>query len=68
MPHTSTYALTNATLPYVVALADHGVEGAIRRHPELAPGVNIVGSAVTNSAVADSLGAEHVELSTVLSA
>jgi alanine dehydrogenase len=61
VPHTSTYALTNATLPYTVALADLGVAGALTRHPELVPGVNIVGSAVTNQAVATSLGKDYLE-------
>ncbi len=61
VPHTSTYALTNATLPYVVALADHGVEGAIQRFPELEPGVNVVGDAITNPAVAGSLDLPFTE-------
>lgn len=56
VPHTSTYALTNATLPYVLTLADHGVSGGIRRHPELLLGVNVVGGSLTNQAVAESLG------------
>ena len=43
VPITSTYALTNATLPYVLALADHGVRGAIARDPGLRPGVNVAG-------------------------
>ena len=38
VPITSTYALTNATLPYVLSLADNGVEGAIARDPGLRPG------------------------------
>ena len=41
VPVTSTFALTNATLPYVLALADHGVEGAIEQVPGLKPGVNV---------------------------
>jgi len=64
VPHTSTYALTNATIPYVVALASEGVAGALGAHPELAPGVTIVGDAVTNEAVAGSLGRPHVPLAT----
>ena len=43
VPITSTYALTNATLPYVLALADHGVAEAIRRDPGLRSGVNVAG-------------------------
>jgi alanine dehydrogenase len=61
VPHTSTYALTNATLPYVLALADLGVSGAIAAHPELLPGVNVVGDAITHEAVADSIGAPYVD-------
>jgi alanine dehydrogenase len=56
VPITSTYALTNATLPYVLALADHGVRGAAARDPGLRLGVNIAGGRVTNAAVAESLG------------
>jgi alanine dehydrogenase len=56
VPHTSTYALTNATLPYVVALATRGVVDAARDEPELAPGVNTAGGFVTNAAVGTALG------------
>ena len=41
VPVTSTFALTNATLPYVLALADEGVAGAIAEDPGLSPGVNV---------------------------
>ena len=54
VPITSTYALTNATLPYVLALADHGL-GAVARDPGLRLGVNVAGGAVTHAAVAQSL-------------
>ena len=43
VPITSTHALTNATLPYAIALADHGVAGAIGRDPGLRLGVNVAG-------------------------
>lgn len=66
VPHTSTYALTNATLPYAVALADHGAIGAIKRHPELDGGVNVVGDSITNEAVAASLSKPYVEPRTAL--
>lgn len=56
VPHTSTYALTNATLPYITAVADHGVRGAATKDPALAEGVNAFGGAVVNSAVAEALG------------
>ncbi len=68
VPHTSTYALTNATLRYAVTLADEGVGEAVRAHPELKAGVNIVGESVCHPAVATSLGADHVDPLTVLGA
>ncbi|HEX9763241.1 MAG TPA: alanine dehydrogenase [Acidimicrobiia bacterium] len=60
VPHTSTYALTNATLRYAVALAQKGVKGACASHPELTSGINVVGDAVCHPAVAESLGKSHV--------
>jgi alanine dehydrogenase len=61
VPHTSTYALTNATLPYIVTIANDGVRGAMTAHPELVSGVTIVGGSVTQPAVADALGRPFVE-------
>jgi alanine dehydrogenase len=58
VPITSTYALTNATLPYALALADHGAPGAIERDPGLRLGVNVAGGAVTHPAVAESIGVD----------
>ncbi len=66
VPHTSTYALTNATLRYAVALADWGVRGAVERYPELQHGVNLVGESVCHPAVAESLDLGHVPLSEAL--
>jgi alanine dehydrogenase len=60
VPITSTNALTNATLPYAVALADHGVADAIRHDPGLRLGVNVAGGKVTHPAVAEGVGAEYV--------
>ncbi|HZD24280.1 MAG TPA: alanine dehydrogenase [Acidimicrobiia bacterium] len=60
VPHTSTYALTNATLRYAVVMANQGVKAAVKAHPELATGVNIVHDHVCHPAVAASLGIEHV--------
>lgn len=60
VPNTATYALTNATLPYVVALAD-GISEAVRRRPELLGGVNVAGGKVANQAVADFLGENCVD-------
>jgi alanine dehydrogenase len=56
VPITSTYALTNATLPYVLSLADHGVQGAITRDPGLRPGINVAAGKVTHPAVAEATG------------
>jgi alanine dehydrogenase len=56
VPHTSTYALTNATLPYAVAIATRGVAAAVRDDPELAAGVNTARGRVTNPVVAAALG------------
>jgi len=61
VPHTSTYALTNATLPYIQEVALHGAAGAARRDPAVAAGVNIVAGRVTNRPVAEFLGMEHVD-------
>ena len=68
VPITSTYALTNATLPYVLALADHGLKGAIDSMPGLAKGVNVMGGRVTLAAVAEGTGIEHTPLDQVLGA
>ncbi len=53
---TSTYALTNVTLPYAVQLANKGVERATKENPGLAAGVNIKDGKVTNKAVAETFG------------
>ena len=68
VPITSTRALTNVTLPYVEALADHGVLGAIRRDAALAQGVNVVDGKITYQAVAEAHGLEHTPLDHALAA
>jgi alanine dehydrogenase len=68
VPITSTRALTNVTLPYVEAIAEHGVGGAIRRDPALAKGVNAVGGRVTYEAVAEAHGLEFTPLDDALAA
>ena len=55
VPATSTAALTNATLPYVVAVAVHGADEACRRDPSLAAGLNTRGGEVVNLVVAEAL-------------
>jgi alanine dehydrogenase len=57
VPITSTFALTNATLPYVIALAEHGVEQALARDPGLRLGLNVAGGEIIHPAVAEALGA-----------
>jgi alanine dehydrogenase len=66
VPITSTHALTNATLPYALGLADQGVEGAIRRDPGLRPGVNVANGHVTHPAVAEGVGMECVPVEEAL--
>jgi alanine dehydrogenase len=66
VPITSTKALTNATLPYVEAVADHGIREAVARDPALARGVNVVDGKVTYEAVADAHGLDYRPLDDVL--
>ncbi|HKH79265.1 MAG TPA: alanine dehydrogenase [Solirubrobacteraceae bacterium] len=56
VPITSTYALTNATLPYVIELAERGVEDALERSPGLRMGLNVQDGRITHPAVAEALG------------
>ena len=56
VPNTSTYALTNATLPYLAELAVYGLDEACRRDPALAHGVNVRDGRVVHAAVAEALG------------
>jgi alanine dehydrogenase len=66
VPHTSTYALTNVTLPYAVAIADLGWEEAVRRDSALAGGVNVVSGSVVSAPVPEAHGLAAGELSEVL--
>jgi alanine dehydrogenase len=68
VPITSTRSLTNVTLPYVEAIAEHGVSGAISRDPALARGVNVVSGHVTYEAVAEAHGLEYTPLDDALAA
>ena len=63
VPHTSTYALTNVTLPYLSELASRGVTAAVARDAALALGVNTLGGQVVNAIVAEALGRPHHALS-----
>ncbi|KDN82479.1 alanine dehydrogenase [Kitasatospora cheerisanensis] len=66
VPNTSTYALTNATLPYVVELANRGWKEALRRDAALAKGLNVHEGQITFPAVAEAFGLESVSLESVL--
>jgi alanine dehydrogenase len=66
VPISSTFALTNATLPYVLALADSGVLEAARRDAGLRLGINVAGGRVTHPAVAESLGVAHTPVEEAL--
>ncbi len=66
VPRTSTYALTNVTLPYAVALADKGWHTALRDDPSLALGLNMHGGALTNGPVAVAHDLEHTPLSKIV--
>lgn len=60
---TSTYALCNATLPYVLLLANHGLSGAVLRDPTLATAINVHRGGITHPAVADTFGLQRTEFS-----
>ncbi len=62
----STLALTSTTLPYGLAIAEHGVEEAVRQNPELALGLNLYKGKVTYSSVAKDLGLEYVPVESAI--
>ncbi|TQF02884.1 alanine dehydrogenase [Kitasatospora acidiphila] len=66
VPNTSTYALTNATLPYVVELANRGWKEALRRDAALAKGLNVHEGQITFPAVAEAFNLPSVSLESVL--
>jgi alanine dehydrogenase len=66
VPVTSTFALTNVTLPYVEAIAEHGLREAVARDPALARGVNVLDGKLTYEAVAEAHGLEFAPLEQVL--
>jgi alanine dehydrogenase len=67
VPRTSTYALTNVTVPYAVEIAAQGLEAAVRDDPVLAKGVNVYRGTVTSAPVAEAHGLERRPLSSVIS-
>jgi alanine dehydrogenase len=68
VPVTSTWALTNATLPYILAIAERGLTEALRRDSELRAGLNVADGHVTHSAVAVGLGLPWVPADEALTA
>jgi alanine dehydrogenase len=68
VPNTSTYALTNVTLPYLAELARLGVATAVQADPPLALGVNTWRGQVVNAAVAEALGRPATDLGELLAA
>jgi alanine dehydrogenase len=65
VPHTSTFALTNATFPYLLELANYGLERACEKHPALSVGVNTYHGQLTHRGVAQSQGRQWREMATV---
>ncbi len=68
VPRTSTFALTNVTLPYALELADKGWQRAVQENPELARGVNMVHGHLTYKAVAEAFDLPYTPLEQVLRA
>jgi alanine dehydrogenase len=68
VPVTSTKALTNVTLPFVEAIADHGLAAAVARDRALARGVNVLDGKITYEAVAEAHDLDYVPLNDVLAA
>jgi alanine dehydrogenase len=68
VPITSTYALTNATMPYVIDLATRGARGAVEANPGFKLGVNVAAGQVTYAPVADVAGVPYVTVDEALSA
>ena len=66
VPHTSTYALTNVTVPYAVELANRGWQAALRADPALALGLNTHDGALTNAAVGEAHGYPSLNIAEVL--
>ncbi len=66
VPYTSTLALTGATLPYAVELANKGWERTVKENAEMTPGVNVVHGKVVYKAVSDAFGMEYTPIEDVL--
>ena len=66
VPRTSAFALNNATLPFVLAMANKGIVAALRTDPHLRAGLNVTEGRITCAAVAASLGLEHTPADEIL--
>ncbi len=66
VPHTSTLALTNATLPYAVEIANKGYEAAVKSNPEIKLGLNMIDGKITYKGVADAFDFEYHPVDTVI--
>jgi alanine dehydrogenase len=66
VPRTSTYALTNVTLPYAVEIASRGLEDVVQDDPALAKGVNVYRGEVASAPVAEAHGMEHAPVSKLI--
>jgi len=62
VPHTSTYALTNATFSYALAIADHGLEAAARESAPLRRAINVYDGKITHPGVAEAFGLPYSAL------
>jgi alanine dehydrogenase len=65
VPRTSTYALSNATLPYLLEMAEQGVMKAVEKNPSLSKGVNVCQGTITYQAVAEAFGLEYTPISSI---
>ena len=66
LPRTSTLALTNATLPYALEIANKGWEKAVKENPEIRAGANIINGKVTYKGVADAFGIKYVPVESII--
>ncbi len=66
VPYTSTFALTNVTIPYALKVADMGIVEAVKKFPEIAKGINVIEGKVTYEPVADALNMHYFPLNSII--
>ena len=66
VPYTSTYALTNRTLPYLIEIANKGWENASKENLEIKSGVNIVSGKIVNKNVSEAFNREYHSINSLL--